>query len=372
MKATFFTVISEMKKKGFTLFEIILALIIFSFIIGIIFDIYINVKKSEQNIANQQLLASQTNDFLDYLNDLSLDYTLDYEEYFNRTMSNCTINPELFWNNVWECDIFTQYWNAGIWDIPYYCSSNWDGQQSGYNYYYIDSIWCAQDWPQYFYTYKWQFRNIRDSNLDNWDDIFLWEWPIAIVNNTWVQELYLISKSWDHRVFFRRKFIKWVDVNGDWNITGKSESLYTIQMLKLRWFDAWVNHDFDTWNIFTYNWFIDTRACDTDNWFNCIWSIVWNGEFSWYTLASDWNDGRVDITDQKITISNWDIEVYPAKDPYLSKNDTWYAVDPFIKISLTANMYGYQSNDEINLQTSIWFKNSYFNFEKIEYTGFLP
>jgi prepilin-type N-terminal cleavage/methylation domain-containing protein len=89
-----------MKKKGFTLFEIILALIIFSFIIGIIFDIYINVKKSEQNIANQQLLASQTNDFLDYLNDLSLDYTLDYEEYFNRTMSNCTINPELFWNNV--------------------------------------------------------------------------------------------------------------------------------------------------------------------------------------------------------------------------------------------------------------------------------
>jgi prepilin-type N-terminal cleavage/methylation domain-containing protein len=89
-----------MKKKGFTLFEIILALIIFSFIIGIIFDIYINIKKSEQNIANQQLLASQTNDFLDYLNDLSLDYTLDYEEYFNRTMSNCTINPELFWNNV--------------------------------------------------------------------------------------------------------------------------------------------------------------------------------------------------------------------------------------------------------------------------------
>jgi prepilin-type N-terminal cleavage/methylation domain-containing protein len=73
-----------MKKKAFTLFEIVLALIIFSLIIGIIFNIYINIKKSEKNIPKQQLLASETNDFLDQISDLSLEYTLDYEEYFNR------------------------------------------------------------------------------------------------------------------------------------------------------------------------------------------------------------------------------------------------------------------------------------------------
>jgi prepilin-type N-terminal cleavage/methylation domain-containing protein len=73
-----------MKKKAFTLFEIVLALIIFSLIVSIIFNIYINTQKSEKNLLKQQILASETNDFLDQISDLSLEYTLDYEEYFNR------------------------------------------------------------------------------------------------------------------------------------------------------------------------------------------------------------------------------------------------------------------------------------------------
>lgn len=372
MKAIFFTVVSKMKKKGFTLFEVVLALIIFSLIIGVIFNIYINIKKSEKSIMNQQLLASETNDFLDNLNDLSFDYTIDYEEYFNRTMNNCISGSEFSWSNTWECNIFTEYWNSWTWGLPYYCSFNWESNQSSYNYYAIDSIWCAQTGLQYFLTYRWQFRDIVDSDLNNWDDEFLWKWPISVSNNTWVKELYLISKSWDYRVFFRRKFMTWVDLNWDWSFTWKNESLYTLQILKLRWFDAGFSHDFDVSKVSTQNWFIDTRACDIDNWFDCNWSGVWDLEFSWYKLASNIYDGRVDMTNHKITISDWNIEVYPAKDPYLSKNDSWYLVDPFIKISLVANIYWEQINDEINLQTSIWFKNSYFNFEKVEYTGFLP
>jgi prepilin-type N-terminal cleavage/methylation domain-containing protein len=73
-----------MKKKAFTLFEIVLALIIFSLIVSIIFNIYINTQKSEKNLLKQQILASETNDFLEQISDLSLEYTLDYEEYFNR------------------------------------------------------------------------------------------------------------------------------------------------------------------------------------------------------------------------------------------------------------------------------------------------
>jgi prepilin-type N-terminal cleavage/methylation domain-containing protein len=34
-------------KKAFTLFEVVLALIIFSMLVGIIFSTYINIKKSE-------------------------------------------------------------------------------------------------------------------------------------------------------------------------------------------------------------------------------------------------------------------------------------------------------------------------------------
>jgi len=356
-----------MKKKAFTLFEIVLALIIFSLIVGIIFNIYINTQKSEKNLLKQQILAAETNDFLDQISDLSLEYTLDYEEYFNRGVVWCISDWDPLRSNTWSCNMFTSYWNSGS---LYYCST-WNWIQSWYNYYTIGITWCIQPWSQAFGQYKYQFRNITDSNLNNWDDVFLWTWPVSVYHNTWVQELYLINNDLDHRIFFRRYFLTWVDLNWDWLLTWKNESLYTIQILKLKWFDAGTWHDFDTWNIFTHNWFIDTRACDYDNWFICSWDSIWSWIYSWYNLPSNSNDGRVNLTDPKITISDRNIQVHPAKDPYLATNESEYLLDPYIKINLTANIYWQYSSEEITLQTSIWFKNSYFNFEKIEYTGFL-
>ncbi len=367
-KSAIFYYFCYMKKKAFTLFEIVLALIIFSLMVGIIFNIYINTQKSERNLLKQQLLAAETNDFLDQISDLSLEYTLDYQEYFNRGVAWCVSDWDPLRSNTWSCTIFTSYWNS--WSL-YYCST-WNWVQSWYNYYQITQTWCIQPWLQKFGQYTYQFRNITYSSLNNWNDVFLWTWPIAVHYNTWVQELYLINNDWDHRIFLRRHFITWVDLNWDGLFTWKNESLYTIQILKLKWFDAWGSHNFDYPDQFTYDWFIDTRACDYDNWFICFGSSIWSWIYSWYNLPSDSDDGRVNLTDSKITISDRNIEVRPAKDSYLAVNETEHLLDPYIKINLTANIYGEYSPEEITLQTSIWFKNSYFIQKQINYTGFLP
>jgi hypothetical protein len=230
--------------------------------------------------------------------------------------------------------------------------------------------WCRETntWNQYFWEYKRQFRDTVDEYLNNSGDMFIWNWPIAISNNTWVQELYLINNTWDHRIFFKREYITGVDLNWDWFFTWQKEWLYSIKMLKLKWFDAGQNHNFKTWSLnwWVYDWFIDTRACDIEQGFVCGGDALWSWEFSGYKLPYDINDGRVDITDNSITISSRNLEIYPSKDPYLATEDYSSQIDPFMKINFTINYYGWQSNEETTLQTSIWFKSPYFNFKKEE------
>jgi type II secretory pathway pseudopilin PulG len=91
--------IHTQNKKAFTLFEIVLSLIILSMLIGIIFTTYINIKKSEVNIKSEQLIIQESNDLLDKLHELSLDYTIDYEEYFNRYLTNCSGGDSEFIRN---------------------------------------------------------------------------------------------------------------------------------------------------------------------------------------------------------------------------------------------------------------------------------
>jgi hypothetical protein len=53
-----------------------------------------------------------------------------------------------------------------------------------------------------------------------------------------VQELYLISQDGKQRIYLRRILVESGDRNNDGAISGDSEYLYTLQMLKLRGFDA--------------------------------------------------------------------------------------------------------------------------------------
>ena len=389
-----------MNKKAFTLFEIVLALIIFSMLIGIIFTTYINIKKSEWDIWNQQLVTKEANDFLDRLHDLSLDYTIDYEEYFNRYHAWCDTEQgtEFARNKNWSCVEFTEYGNNWTWDGFYYCNRMESKYISWYWSYtslfwwlgiyeetwamwvrFLDhqGCWIHVIWKQYYWEYKRQFWDTalnyaNEPTINDWDDVFRGEWPIAIWQNTWVQELYLINQDWDNRVYFRRNYITWVDLNWDWLFTWKNESLYSIQTLKLKWFDAGMWHNFDTWYWWVHDGFIDTRACDAEAGFVCSWSIVLTGDTFEYRLPADIDDGRVDITDSRVTVSDWNFELYPAKDPYLAKNDYQYLFDPYAIVNITTNIYWKKTDEEITLQTSMSFKNSYHNFDTKELTWFLP
>jgi hypothetical protein len=249
-------------------------------LVGIIFSTYINIKKSEWEIGTQQIIIQESNNFLERLHELSLDYSIDYEEYFNRYHEGCGTAQNIWfsWNQTWSCTTFTKYGNNSNRNCLYYCDSsttNWYNSLSWwYTVYPLNPIWssCVGSIKnQCFWEYKFQFRDITDWYLNNGNDAFVWEWPIAIAKNTWVQELYLINKDWDHRVYFRRKLLTGIDLNWDWLSTGKNESLYTIQTLKLKWFDAGIWNNFNTWYWWVYDWFIDTRACDAEAGFACSW-----------------------------------------------------------------------------------------------------
>lgn len=85
-----------------------------------------------------------------------------------------------------------------------------------------------------------------------------------------MQELYLISQDGDSRILIRRALMESGDRNHDGAISGDSETRYTLQMLKLKGFDAGNSHNFDvTSSSGVYDGKIDTRACDYSQGFIC-------------------------------------------------------------------------------------------------------
>ena len=136
-------------------------------------------------------------------------------------------------------------------------------------------------------------------------------------------------------------------------------------MLQLKWFDAWIWHDFKTW--WAYDWFIDTWACDAWLWFKCNWSGVQEP----YNLPLDENDWRIDITTNKVTVRDMKIDIFPVKDPYLALKEDKYRYDPYAKINFTMDMFWEESNDEMVVSTTLSFKNSYKRFPVIEYTWYI-
>jgi len=79
-----------MYKKSFTLIELVLVIAIASLILPLIFFVYLKIQKDKRELDGQQKLIQQTYNFVERLNVLLQDYTIDYEEYFNRQMVGCT------------------------------------------------------------------------------------------------------------------------------------------------------------------------------------------------------------------------------------------------------------------------------------------
>ncbi|MFZ2151273.1 MAG: hypothetical protein WAZ12_04295 [Candidatus Absconditicoccaceae bacterium] len=375
------------KLRGFTLIEMLLALTGFLVIIVIVIGIYIRIINIRDDIDARQNLIQESYFTLEKLNILLRDFTIDYEEYFNRSMIGCDTGGATFSWDIGDnghCDLFTNYGNGSNINLSYsgsfslyYCSSYgaedfplpiYTGYGDGY-------IWtgCAISGYQSFGEYSRQFRDMKKDRdtvqgvVNDEDDDDVGFGPEAILNATGVKELYLISQDNKQRIFFRRALIDSGDWNKDGTISGDTEKRYNIQVLKLKGFDAGSNHNFDiTTSSGIYDGVIDTRACDYSLGFRC------NGQdigpaYTGYNLPSDPDDGRVNMFPKNITIADRNLIISPTKNPEYSRKEG-FQINPYFTISINNKLYGeiWQwkigkaiDNFNLNLQTTLSTKNFY-------------
>ncbi len=351
-------------------------------IIPAIIAIYTFMIKSNKEFTLRQTAIQQWYEFFEKLNILMQDYTIDYEEYFNRQMVWCvkSWSTLLTWDNFkwnvwisWYCTEFTAYWNENStqskrqkyagWNIPttwhdiYTCSSEGD-KNIMWLHHAVKQSDCWRFWTrQSFGQYAALFTDVKDPTTEE-DDEELWgilgnniTGAIADPNN--IQELYLISHDWKNRLFFRRKLVAYA--------SGVAQ--YKIQLLRLRWFDAWQEHNF-RWE-WSYDRQIDTWACDTSMWFIWSWVSVW-WAYSWYYLPIDENDCWIDLTYGNTSVTAWNIAISPLNDPDLYWADDSRQLNPYMKMLLVNGIYlpTTNSKDSINsfnvtIETTINMKDFY-------------
>lgn len=379
-----------MKKKwGFTLLEVIIAVTCFFLLLVAIINIYSKMIQLKYNIQARTNVTQDSYFAIEKINLMLKDYTIDYEEYFNRKNVGCDSSTGTFSRDTGDdgyCNLFTAYGNKSNIDwiaenkhSIYFCSSKTD-EGAGYKVI-IDAgiqngLWCTNTGWQSFGQYLRQFRDVKnDADKVPWarnddDDENVMKWPSAIADADNTQELYLISQDGKSRIFFRRALVESWDRNKDTAIwSGDNEKRYTLQMLKLKWFDAGNNHNF---NVDTssgvYDGNIDTRACDYAQGFICNGSWIWQ-LYSWYKLASGTDDGWVNLFQKNITISNRNLIIYPTKNPQYALAENDVQINPYFTLNLTNKLYGQirwkrlgMNNIgafQINLQTTFNTKNFY-------------
>lgn len=234
---------------------------------------------------------------------------------------------------------------------------------------------CVRTGQQSFWEYYWQFRDVKhdvdnvSGALGDADDVRVMKGPISILDNNNVKELYLISQDGKQRLWIRKNLVESGDRNRDTIVSGDSEYLYTLQILKLRWFDAGNHHDFDVDNSSgVYDSNIDTRACDYAQWFICNGSWITN-LYSGYKMPANNDDGRVNLFDQDLTVSNRNLRISPTKDPDYALAQDETQINPYFTVSLTNKLYGriwYKrlglpslDDFQLSLQTTFSTKNFY-------------
>ena len=102
----------------FTLVEILLVTTIFSIVLVVMISIYTKLTQVRVYVEWRKYLVENSYFLMEKLNILMKNYTIDYEEYFNRKVVGCNSQG---WNNFkwdiwndWYCKKFTNYGN--VWD----------------------------------------------------------------------------------------------------------------------------------------------------------------------------------------------------------------------------------------------------------------
>ena len=378
--------------RWFTILEMILTITIFFLVMTTVITFYRQIAQTKGEIEARQILTEQSYFILERLQILMKDYTIDYEEYFNRSQVWCDGVDTDYWN-VWEngyCDKYTWYGNRNGLDIAnadqhqlYHCSSVAGYASSTAPVIFVSTVWYLQGWwwcyediyvpyfdnvdgkYQSYGQYSKQFIDTQDDvdffpwPLGDDDDVDLWVWPEAIRTlSTGVQELYLTSQDNLSRLFLRRALTASGNRNLTWAIGDSHiDTLYAIQMLKLRSFDAWHLHNFDAawaWSDGVsrgvYDSVIDTWACDYGQWFLCNGDQV-SAVYSWYRLPSDGDDGRVSLFGKDITITDRQLQIYPTIDPALAFADSDVQINPYITLWFEAKLYGENWSSRLQLGT---------------------
>ena len=311
-------------------------------------EIYTYIVKANRDFIARQNAIQQWYELFEKINILMQDYTIDYEEYFNRQMVGCVewwLTGENFTWNIWTwwyCTNFTAYWNENsndrhIWNTRswayhdiYQCSSR-QHEDAKWRAKVVERSDCWRVWSkQSFGQYKSLFTDVKEI-IDEGDDVDLWyivnSWVNAIEDENNIQKLYLISHDC---LFFRRKLFTWNDLF----------SQYKIQILRLRWFDAGKKHNFNdvTNNEWIYDRQIDTWACDTSMGFVWHWLDVW-WAYSGYNLPIDENDCWIDLTYWDTNISAWNLTISPLWDPDLFWAREDRQINPYMKIFVINGVY---------------------------------
>ena len=105
------------KKKAFTILEVIIAITSFFLLLVIIINIYAKMMQLKYNIQARTNITQDAYLVIEKINLLLKDYTIDYEEYFNRKNIGCDSYETEFLRNIGSgidngyCDIFTAYGN---------------------------------------------------------------------------------------------------------------------------------------------------------------------------------------------------------------------------------------------------------------------
>lgn len=384
-------------KKAFTLVEMIIVATILWFVMTIIVSIYFKMVDIKTDIYAKTHLIKNTNNLVEKINIMMKNYTIDYEEYFNRQIVWCDGVGWNFWSwwDNWHCDKFTAYGNANsvnstntLNHILYYCTSQQNNNSTywnlseepwsdndcewdilwvtGSNYIYEEKAqgslqnggWCFSSltnvWPQSFWQYRLQFWDVKANADGLWwckwddDDTDIWLWPDAIIDNGNIKELYLISKDGKKRTYFRKKLVWSWDFDRDWHYWQLTwEKLYKLQILKLRWFDIWSGHNWDNIWPTANDWQIDTWACDKKEWFTCNWAPI-NWWYVGYNLPSDIDDGWTDLTQNDISIEKFDLTIYPEKDPNYAWLTWAYQIAPYVKLNLKTRFYPINYQRKLN------------------------
>lgn len=344
----------------FTLIEIMLWIMIFSFVIVIWFQALWSVGIGKVRLMSKVSTDKQIYYFSEKLfEEIKKWWKIDYEEYFNRKVYSTSFLSGHYEDDSWFWNFWNNWtpWTTTYWPWFYYCRSTDSINMSSLTS--NPTLWCFSgtdlnsagdnvNWKtQRYLQYALQYIDYN-SNLDtdwwdedsDWnirwddDDEYLWEWPEVFTWWTDVKELYLIS--WDKT---KRTIFRWNVKNDPDNPVATCDysnpksptwswCLWTIEYLKLEWRDWWMDHIFSTSDTGQFDWVIDTWIISRDFlWLanNVVAGSV-NMDNYWIPLFPD----TINVTDFKVF-------PYPNKDLDLSWKDYSPEVNiaPYVRIQLS-------------------------------------